>query len=208
MFVDIQSGSGASASGWMYQSLVEQWYIIDNDGQPVRQDVRRLGRSGEYFLEAHSRTYVAQKGEIDPQQLLTENAPLRPGTLVFRTSSARFKVTKADDVAGADVATNYAIYSILSDFPQPSTLVGRVILPSSTQSLSSYEFVVLSRADKFSGLYDEDRLGERYSGCMLYVMAVQKMQDEKRISERVGLGVIFEHAWLDSRTEQKMIFLG
>lgn len=208
VFVDIQSGSGASASGWMYQSLVEQWYIIDNDGQPVRQDVRRLGRSGDYFLEAHSRTYVAQKGEIDPQQLLTENAPLRPGTLVFRTSSACLKVTKADDVAGADVATNYAIYSILSDIPQPSTVVGRVILPSSTQSLSSYEFVVLSRADKHPGLYDKDRLGEPYSGCMLYVMAVQMIQNEKWILERVGLGVIFELAWLDSTTEQKTIFLG
>lgn len=207
VFANIQSGSTGSACAWMYQSLVEQWYIIDGDGQPVRQDVRHFGRTGEYFLEAHSRTYVAQKGEIDPQLLLTKNAPLRPGTLVFRTSSARFDVTKAGDGAGADVVTNYAIYSILSDIPQPSTLVGRIILPCSTLSQTSYEFIVLSRADQGKGFYDEDRLGKRYSGCMLYVMAVQKIQDEERM-ERVGVGVIFELAWLNSAAEQKMVLLG
>jgi hypothetical protein len=207
VFLDIQSGSDSNANGWMYQSLVEEWYIIDNDGQPVRQDVRRPGRTGEYFLEAHSRTYTTLKGEIEPQ-LLTENGLLRPGTLVFWTSSAHFDVTKADDVVGADAMANYAIYSILSDIPQPSTLAGRVILPCSTKSPTSYEFVVLSRADERKGLYDEDKLGKGYSGCMLYVMAVQKMQNERQMVERVGVGVIFEHAWLNSTVEQKLVFLG
>ncbi|OAX31574.1 hypothetical protein K503DRAFT_72287, partial [Rhizopogon vinicolor AM-OR11-026] len=207
VFINIQKGSGSSISSLVYQSLVEQWYLIDVNSQPVRQNIRHLARSGDYLLEAHSRRYVASKGEIDPQQLLTENAPLRPGTLVFWTSSARFDVTKADDVAGDDVVTDYAIYSILSDVPQPLTLVGRVILPCSTQSLTSYEFIVLSRADEDKGLYDEERLENRYSGCMLYVMAVQKIQEEKRV-ERVGVGVIFEQAWLNSAAEQKMIFLG
>ncbi|OJA20970.1 hypothetical protein AZE42_09177, partial [Rhizopogon vesiculosus] len=128
----------------LYQSLVEQWYIVDDGGQPVRQSVQPLQRSGEFNQNAKSTTYVVPKGYIDTQQLVTENAPLRPGTLVFRTSSAYFDVMKANDVAGADATTNYAVYSILSDIPRLSTLIGRVILPSSTHSPSSCEFIVLS----------------------------------------------------------------
>ena len=207
-FIDIQRGSVGASRAAIYQSLVEQWYIIDGDGQPVCQDVRHLRRVGEYFAEVHSKTYVPQKGEIDLQQLLIEHAPLQPGTLVFQTSSARFDVAKAADVIGADVVTSYAIYSILSDIPQPATLVGRIILPYSTESPTSCEFIVLSRAkSERKGLYDEDRLGKQYSGCMLYVMAVQKMQGEERV-ERVGVGVIFEHAWLDSTAEQRVVLLG
>ncbi|KAG1809181.1 heterokaryon incompatibility protein-domain-containing protein [Suillus subaureus] len=116
-------------------------------------------------------------------------------------------VIKADDVIGADPGANYATYSILSDVPRPSTLVGRVILPCSTHSPTSCEFIVLSRTDDVTGLYDEDTLGKRYLGCMLYVMVVQKMQDEKRM-ERVGVGVIFEHAWPNAIPEQKVVLLG
>ncbi|OJA17649.1 hypothetical protein AZE42_10799, partial [Rhizopogon vesiculosus] len=78
--------------------------------------------------------YVAPKGDIDPQQLIAENAPLLPGTLVFRTSYSRFDVTKADGVIGADAMDNYVVYSILSDIPSPSTMVGQIILPCSTPS--------------------------------------------------------------------------
>ncbi|KIK38877.1 hypothetical protein CY34DRAFT_365741 [Suillus luteus UH-Slu-Lm8-n1] len=92
--------------------------------------------------------------------LITEGAPLRPGTLAFRTRSARFNVTKVDDVIGADSGANYATYSILSDFPRPPTLVGHVILPCSTHSLTSCEFIVLARTDDIEGLYDEDALGK------------------------------------------------
>jgi hypothetical protein len=42
---------------------------------------------------------------------------------------------------------------------------------------------------------------------MLYVMAVQKVQDD-RMMERVGVGVIVEQAWLDSTPEEKIVFLG
>jgi hypothetical protein len=126
---------------------------------------------------------------------------------VFRTSHSRFNVTKANDVVGAGAVDNYAIYSILSDVPRPSTWVGRIILPCSTRSPTSHEFVVLSRADEREEFYDEERLGKRYSGCMLNVMAVQKMQNEQRM-ERVGVGIIFEQAWLDSSAEQKIVYLG
>lgn len=204
LFVDAQNGG---FSPWITQSLVEQWHMVDDDGRLVPQDVERTGRMAESIEEANSSPYVIPKGNIDAQTLITENGPLQPGTLVFRTRSARFNVTKADDVVGADPKANYATYSILSDVPRPSTLVGRVILPCSTNSPTSCEFIVLSRADETKGLYDEDTLGKRYLGCMLYVMTVQKMQDEKRM-ERVGVGVIFEHAWPNSTAEQKVVLLG
>ncbi|KAG2110065.1 heterokaryon incompatibility protein-domain-containing protein [Suillus cothurnatus] len=204
LFVNAQNGG---VSPWITQSLVEKWHIVDDNGRLVPQDVRRTGRMARSVDEANSSPYVIPKGDIDAQTLVTENAPLRPGTLVFRTRSARFNVTKADDVIGADPGANYATYSILSDVPRPSTLVGRVILPCSTHSPTSCEFIVLSRTDEIGGLYDEDTLGKRYLGCMLYVMAVQKMQDEKRM-ERVGVGVIFEHAWPNATPEQKVVLLG
>ncbi|KAG2120525.1 heterokaryon incompatibility protein-domain-containing protein [Suillus discolor] len=204
LFVDAQNGG---VSPCITQSLVEQWHMVDGDGQLVPQDVRRTGRMAGSVEEANSSPYIIPKGDIDTQTLITENAPLQPGTLVFRTRSAHFNVTKADDVAGADPKANYATYSILSDVPRPSTLVGRVILPRSTHSPTSCEFIVLFRTNQTKGLYDEDTLGKRYFGCMLYVMAVQKMQDEKRM-ERVGVGVIFEHAWRNSTGEQKVVLLG
>jgi hypothetical protein len=204
LFVNAQNGG---VSPWITQSLVEKWHIVDDNGRLVPQDVRRTGRMARSVEEANSSPYVIPKGDIDAHTLVTENAPLRPGTLVFRTRSARFNVTKADDVIGADPEANYATYSILSDVPRPSTLVGRVILPCSTHSPTSCEFIVLSRTDEIGGLYDEDTLGKRYLGCMLYVMAVQKIQDEKRM-ERVGVGVIFEHAWPNATPEQKVVLLG
>jgi len=69
--------------------------------------------------------------------------------------------------------TNYAVYFILSDIPRPSTLVGQVILPYSTPSPPSCEFIVLCRTGHCKGLYDEDVLRKPYLRCMLYVMAVR-----------------------------------
>ncbi|OJA09064.1 hypothetical protein AZE42_11494 [Rhizopogon vesiculosus] len=192
------------------ESLVEQWYIVDDDGKLARQEVWRSGRTGD---AAHWTIYVAPKGDIDIRQLTSKNALLRPGTLVFRTSSAHFNVAKADDSI-ADADANYAIYSILSDIPQPSTWVGRVLLPSSTHSPTLCEFVVLSRTSGSAGWFDDGRFDEHkvlervgYDGCMFYVMAVQNMQDEERM-ERLGVGVIFDRAWIKSTAEQKIVFLG
>jgi hypothetical protein len=119
------------------------------------------------------------KGDTDARSLFSENVLLRLGTLVFMFSFAGFEVEKADDVVGADADASYATYSILSDIPRPSTWIGHIIIPNSTSSPPLCEFVVLSRAGHDVGLYDEDVLGQRYVGCMLYVMAVQKMQDAR-----------------------------
>jgi hypothetical protein len=198
------------------QSLV-QWYTVDDDGQPVRHHVEHPPKS-MFERDVDSTTNIpsiAITGKIDPQQLVTENARLVPGTLIFWTSYSRFDVIKIDSVESASSAVaNYAIFSILSDIPQPSTSIGRIILPSSTHSPTSYEFVVLSRGrgaggfyDKFGGFYDTKRLGEKYFKCMLNVMAVQKMKDEDRF-ERVGVGIIFEPAWLNSKPGEKIVYLG
>ncbi|KAG0696838.1 hypothetical protein DFH29DRAFT_984512 [Suillus ampliporus] len=202
VFIGVQD-----TSPWITESLVEQWYIVDDGDRLVRQDVRCTGRMAGSVEEANSSLYVTPKGDIDPQKLIAENGPLRPGTLVFRTSCARFEVTKADDIVGADPEANYGTYSIMCDIPRPSTLVGRVILPCSIRSPTWCEFIVLSRAGEAKGLYDEDILGKRYVGCMLYVMAVRLMEGEKRM-ERVGVGVIFEHAWPNLTAEEKVILLG
>ena len=202
-----------SSLPYIQESLVEQWYIVDDNGKLVRQDTRHTGQAGD---EAHRAIYITPKGDIDAQQLISKNVSLRPGTLVFRTSSARFDVTKTDDIlqVGADAKANYTIYSILSDISRASTRVGRVILPCSIRSPTSFEFVVLSRTGGRPGLFDEDRLDEYgmwkrlgYHGCMFHVMAVQKMRDEE-VMERVGLGVIFDRAWVNSSAEQKIVLLG
>jgi len=185
------------------QSLVEL-YIVDNKGQLVHQCVEHRERiilAPDPDLITNI-AYVAPNGDID-----SNNVPLLPGTLVFRTSCSRFNVTKADDVQHANVLANYAIYSILSDIPRPSTRVGRIILPSSTNSPTSYEFVVLSRSTEDPLVYDGERLGKKYPGCMLYLMAVQKMEDGQRV-ERVGVGIIFEQAWRKSQPEEKIVYLG
>jgi len=190
------------------QSLVE-WYIVDNNGRLVHQDVEP--QKGIIlrpdFNSIKNTAYVAPKGDLDSQQLMAENVPLLSGTLVFRTSCSRFDVTRWEGAArNASVVANYAIYSILSDIPRPSTRIGRIILPSSIHSPTSYEFAVLSRSTERPILvYDEERLGESYYGCMLFVMAVQKIQDE--MFERVGVGIVFEQAWLKSASEEKIIYL-
>ena len=205
------AGEGSNSPPGIRESLVEQWHIVDDAGKLIRQDVRRTGRTGD---GAHWATYVAPNGNIDPRQLVSENAPLRPGTLVFRTNSTRFNVAKADNYIGADAEPNYAMYSILSDIPRPSTRIGRVLLPRSTHLQSSCEFVVLSRTSGHTGWFDEDILDENrvlhrlgYDGCMFYVMAVQKIQDEERM-QRFGVGVILDRAWLHSVAEQKVVLLG
>jgi len=204
------AGEDTSAPPDIRESLVEQWHIVDGDGKLVRRDVWRTGRTGD---GAHWATYVVPKGNIDARQLASESVPLVPGTLVFRTSSARFDVEQ-DDPTGDGAETNYAIYSILSDIPRPSTRVGRILLPCSTRSPTSCEFVVLSRTSGRPGWFDERRLDEHgnlarigYDGCMFYAMAVQKMQNEDRM-ERLGVGLILDRAWLNSTTHHKIVFLG
>jgi len=208
VFVDLKEHPDNNI--FIYETLVQQWYIADDNGCPqaVRQGVRlHDGHTGEDMEDAGLSMYVAPSGDINPQSLITKNTPLRPGTLVFRTSSARFDVRRAHDVVGARAVADYAIYSILTDNPRPATLIGRVILPSSTSSPASHRFIVLARAGHCKGLYDESVLRKPYHGCMMYVMAVQETQYES-IVERVGVGVIFEQAWLKSTAEQGIVFLG
>ncbi|KIJ63676.1 hypothetical protein HYDPIDRAFT_29465 [Hydnomerulius pinastri MD-312] len=71
-----------------------------------------------------------------------------------------------------------------------SAPVGRIFLPLSTESPSHLHFIVLSRTNGTSDSYDENSVGA--SGTV----------------ERIGVGVIFEKAWLDAGPQEKQVFLG
>ncbi|OJA13927.1 hypothetical protein AZE42_01331 [Rhizopogon vesiculosus] len=113
VFVDMRLGRIGTNTSEINQSLVEQWYIVDDDGLLVRQWVTVEWQERIINEDINIVGYipcVAPKGDIDPQQLITENALLVPGTLVFRTSYSRFHVTKADNVGGVDAAANYVCH--------------------------------------------------------------------------------------------------
>ncbi|KAI6117601.1 heterokaryon incompatibility protein-domain-containing protein [Pisolithus croceorrhizus] len=82
---------------------------------------------------------------------------------------------------------------------------GRIILPASTASPTTFEFIVLSRCDGIRGIYDELTWGGRYYGCLLHVMAVQGTPDDSRVRERVGVGVVVEPAWIKSHKEETTV---
>ncbi|EGN96376.1 hypothetical protein SERLA73DRAFT_39921, partial [Serpula lacrymans var. lacrymans S7.3] len=179
----------------LLESLVDPWFIVDEGGEVVQLEVGRMNRATAYPEEIGPRQYLPPQGIFDPLQLgLTNEHPPEPGTLIFRTSSAWFDIAQVNSVS-SNIETHYAFFSILSNIPSPSTRVGRIILPLSIRSPASLKFIVLSRTNGPSGVYDENVLGERYSGCFLYVMAVEKKGDTT-IMERVGVGIIFEGAWL------------
>ena len=81
-----------------------------------------------------------------------------------------------------------------------------MILPASTPSPSVFE-LVLSRCDSPVGFWDESKWGTRYYGRMLHVMALQSMRCDPRVSERTGLSVVVESAWMESGAEERVVLL-
>jgi hypothetical protein len=188
------------------ETLVGSWYIVHDSGI-VQLDVRRLDRRLISYPEDEVGLvrFSPSQGAVDLQLLSHKNGRLlEPGILIFRTTSAYFTVVRVGD-DNTSAGAHHAIFAILSS--SSSARVGRIILPVSTPSPFSFEFVVLSRTSGNPGLYDEAIFGERYSGCLLYVMAVQKMGDTGTV-ERVGVGVMFEKAWLDSILGETTVLLG
>jgi hypothetical protein len=186
--------------------LINSWYIVDDEGI-IQLDVRRIT-----VIIAEEDVGLTQysppQGTVDLQRLRHKTGrPLDRGTLIFRTTSAYFNVTKVDDDNSevTNAGTHHAIFAILSRASPPAR-VGRIILPISTHSPAYFKFIVLSRASDIAGVYDEDMFGARYTGCLLYVMAVQKVGDTDTL-ERVGVGVIVEKAWLDSTAGETTVLL-
>lgn len=132
--------------------------------------------------------------------------PLKPGTLIFRTTSNHFDITRRDGEPNGESspADHYGLFNVLSTTSSPSTWVGTVILPLNPAPPTSIKFIVLSRAsDSVIGSYDKESL-KRYRGCMLHVMAVN---ENEGLMERIGLGVIHIVAWVTSMPEEKVVFL-
>ncbi|KAG1882066.1 heterokaryon incompatibility protein-domain-containing protein [Suillus subluteus] len=182
------------------ETLVDPWYIVDHSGDTVQLGVHQVSwvvlRGRE---EKHA--YSASRGILDPTELtLDVHRPLKPGTLIFRTTCSHFGITRR----GGEEPSGYAhgLFNILSTASFPPVWVGTAVLPLEPALPSSLDFIVLSRTSSRS-VYDEETLRD-YDGCLLYVMAVS--QDEG-LMERVGLGVIHEAAWVASRPEKRVVFL-
>lgn len=186
------------------ETLVGVWYIVHDSGI-IQLDVRRIDRAIAYPEDEVGLVRPsASHGAVDLLSHKNGRPRLEPGTLIFRTTTAYFNVVRV-----GDNHAHHAVFAILSNASSPSqsARVGRIILPLSTRSPASFEFVVLSRTNGDPGLYDKAIFKERYSGCLLYVMAVQKVCHTGTV-ERVGVGVIFEKAWLHSMLGGTTVLLG
>ncbi|KAG2135981.1 heterokaryon incompatibility protein-domain-containing protein [Suillus clintonianus] len=185
------------------ETLIDSWYLVDHDSDTVQLDVRRTHRA--YVLpipQEAMNPYHSPQGNLDPSHLALDiHRPLEPGTLIFRTTSSRFKIIKRGE---SSARLYHDLFNILSSAPSPSTWVGSVILPLDPAPPASLEFIVLSRTSASPGVYDEESLGKFYGGCMLYVMAVSQNEG---LMERVGLGIIHEAAWIASSAQEKVVFL-
>ena len=202
-------GVYADAHPMPAESLITAWNLVNEDGTIVQLDVRRIPPSwviDENADEPPPEKYVPSKSNAS--ELVLDFLP-PAGTLVFRTQRAHFRVLKLDNsvLAGSSKAIAHAIFHILPVDHASPHYAGRVILPVSTQSPTILEFIVLSRCDGVKGLWNESVWGKRYYGCMLHVMAVQRMHDDFRVSERIGVGLIVESAWMKCRAEEHVVLL-
>ncbi|KAG2341985.1 HET-domain-containing protein [Suillus weaverae] len=186
------------------ETLIDAWYIVDHSGGIVLLDVRRVSRV--YWIEEEQPPYSSPGGILDPTEMpLDIHRPLKPGTLIFRTTSSHFNITRRGGESNEESSPTdqYGLFNILSTMHFPPTWVGTVILPLDPVPPTSIEFIVLSRCDSVDGLYDQESL-QRYRGCLLHVMAVSEFDG---LMERVGLGVIHIVAWVASTPEEKVVFL-
>ncbi|KAG2153567.1 heterokaryon incompatibility protein-domain-containing protein [Suillus bovinus] len=177
------------------ETFIDAWYIVDHGGDIVLLDVRRVSRV--YWIEEEQPPYSSPGGILDPTEMpLDIHRPLKPGTLIFRTTSSQFDITRRGGESNGESspADHYGLFNILSATSSPPTWVGTVILPLNPAPPSSIEFIVLSRCDSVDGLYDQESL-KGYRG------------ENEGLMERVGLGIIHIVAWVASMPEEKVVFL-
>jgi hypothetical protein len=206
--------------GFMYgppgamRPLVDGWIIGDAGGR-----ARRIG-VGRHLL-GPVQTDKYRKPSSPPATLLVEDgASLMPGTLLFYTTVALLRVRKVDNQLEEITATGHSevlvygsmFHSVFEIFSETSVAkMGRIVLPTDTDTTVPLEFVVLSRSNTGCGpeTYDEQVFGIRYEGCLLNVMVVKRVGkvDGMEVSERVGVGVIVEAAWVAARFRERMVRL-
>ncbi|KAF9492769.1 HET-domain-containing protein [Pleurotus eryngii] len=190
------------------ESLVDTWYLVEG-GVAKSVDVRRTGPSG---FPTQNMRYSHPKGRVDVQ-----NIPRLPeGTLIFRTTVATFEVGELDALKSARTAeVQNGLFALMSGGPRVAA-AGRIFIPLKTKAgsqpaFTKVELVVLSRCGGETGIYDENVYGKMYSSSFLYVMAVKPTEsgDARKLGvvERIGLGIIFEQAWLEASTVEKVVYL-
>ena len=203
-------GAYASPHPLPAESLVTAWNLVNEDGTIVQLAVDRIPPSWtvEDPNDSESSPYKYVACKSDPSDAVLDFSPPK-GTLIFRTHCVRLQVLRADDSILADPgkATAHTIFHILPVDQVAPHYAGRIILPVLTPSPTVLEFVVLSRCDSLRGLWDKSMWGDRFYGCMLHVMAVRRTQDDTRVSERVGMGVVVESAWVTCRAEERVVLL-
>ncbi|KAI6043015.1 heterokaryon incompatibility protein-domain-containing protein [Pisolithus marmoratus] len=202
------NGSDSDIHARPDESLVTAWHIVDQDRGTIRLDVETILASWTVPANAEQTNpqMYARSGNYASDPELEFLPP--PGTLIFRTRRAHFQAIKVDDgVVNTDSAAAHAVFHVVPVDPSPQSNAGRIILPASVASPTTFEFIVLSRCDGIRGIYDELTWGERYYGCLLHVMAVQETPDDSRVKERVGIGVIVESAWMKSHEEERVMLL-
>ncbi|KAG1756326.1 heterokaryon incompatibility protein-domain-containing protein [Suillus paluster] len=202
-YVGIDTSSGEPS---VAETLVGPWHIVDQSGDTMQLDVRRVSRIVSIpMTEEEKSGYSSPRGILDPTELtLSIHRPLEPGTLIFRTTSSHFGITRrgGEENEETSACLHHGLFNILSTTSSPPTWVGTVVLPLDPAPPTTLEFIVLSRTGT-RGVYDEERL-VNYQECLLHVMAVSQNEG---LMERVGLGVIHEAAWIASRPEERVVFL-
>ncbi|XP_024357583.1 uncharacterized protein [Physcomitrium patens] len=211
--------------GFMYgppgalRSLVDELVIIDPDGEARRIAIGR--HLWEHCGPVEIDKYRRPSSPSD-SLLVEEGANLAPGTLLFYTTVALLRVQKVnnqlDEITGEDQSQVpvygskfHSVFEILSETLPPAKM-GRIVLPTDTDTMVPLEFAVLSRSNMGCGpeTYDEQVFGIRHEGCLLNVMVVTLLGYtvyRKEVSERVGIGVIVEKGWIAARFWERVVRL-
>ncbi|KAJ8488469.1 hypothetical protein ONZ45_g13938 [Pleurotus djamor] len=182
------------------QSLIEHWYMWTN-GRLEEIHVRKI-----YGMKFPEEPQI--KNSYSPPEGRVEVGPaidLTDGTLVFYSTTTVFRVKSPRERENSQ-DPSYSVFSIIPPSSENSPPAGKVWLGSDTPSSSSIiQFVAISRSNGETDLYSEETYGPYYSACFLYVMAVRKMT-ENGLLERLGIGIIYEQAWIQSGSEKQCQF--
>ncbi|EIW87352.1 HET-domain-containing protein [Coniophora puteana RWD-64-598 SS2] len=195
-------GSGGS-SPRIGESLVDVWHMVDDGGRLNILDVRKVDRV--VVDPAWGKlSYMIPKWDKSWQT--PSNVQLAPGTLVFKTLVASLLVTEVQDGPGV-TGEHHSLFSIASD-EHDLGIIGRIILPNHQPSHQQMDFAVTGRSygtHNATWATNVDA-STTYAGFLLYVIAMHPT-DSMGVSERAGLGVVFEKAWYRVNAEAKVVML-
>ena len=181
-------------------SIVDRWFLVDDKGNFVDLDVK------------HTKHLIVLNPEQSrPLPLIPwiqdwdqEHACVSTGALVFRTSTAYFTVVypqETDDNSEL-IGRHHCVFTVMTVEDKPR-LAGQVILPNTYPTSTTLQFAVICRGAKSMS----QRNDKAFSGLPLYVMALSK-QSVTGMTERVGLGIINEDAWMQADHKVEVVIVG